>query len=144
MKAFALAISLCFISIQISIAQELISSYHSKNQTEKIILNKIQELPEVKEWFKTTRKSEPDIMINLPDSTRKYYWFQVGLSNLDMFRTSYHLFVDPKTYKIYFLDFLDESGGKLIPLKQWRYWRLKPEFNKPHKWANGELIVLKK
>lgn len=131
------------ISFQKATAQYFASSYKPKNKTEKLIIGKVRALPEVKEWFKTAKASKPDIEINLPDSTRKDYWFQIGISNFDMFRTNYHLFVDPKTLAIYYNDDMDTSGGKLIPLKQWRFWRSKPGFFDIHAWKKGKLVVLK-
>lgn len=143
MKSFLLLFICCTGSFQLASAQDLISSYRPKNKTEKLIIAKVCALPEVKEWFKTAKKSEPDIMISLPGSTQKYYWFQIGLSNLGMFRTNYHLFVDPKTYQIFYLDFFDESGYKPIALGQWRHWRSNPGFFKAHRWKAGKLVVLK-
>ncbi len=128
---------------QSATAQYFVSTYKPQNQTEKLIIAKVRALPEVKEWFKTAKRSDPDIEINLPDSSRKDYWFQIGIGNFDMFRTNYHLFVNPKTLAIYYNDDMDTSGGKLIPLKQWRFWRSKPGFFKIHAWKNGKLVVLK-
>jgi len=130
-------------------AQYFASSYKPKNKTEKLIISKIRALPEIKEWYRVAKKSKPDLIINDPDpsstsSITKYnYSIQVGLSNLDMFRTSYYLYIDPKTFKIYYWDQLDDADDPIITLQQWRYWRKRPEFDKPHKWSNGKLVVLK-
>jgi len=132
-----------FLYGRVAKAQYFASSYKPRNETERMALAKVRALPEVKEWFKTAKRSKPDIEINLPDSTQKYYWFQIGISNFDLFRTSYHLFVDPKTFTIYYNDDMDDSGGKLITVKRWRLWRSKPGFFEIHTWKAGKLVVLK-
>jgi len=124
-------------------AQYFASTYRPKNNTEKTIIAKIKALPEIKEWYKTTKKSDPDLLINIPDSPSENYRIQVGISNLNQFRTSYHLSINPKNLQVYYEDFFDESGDKSITLAQWRHWRSNPGFNKPHKWVNGKLVVLK-
>ncbi|MBS1528632.1 MAG: hypothetical protein JST19_23500 [Bacteroidetes bacterium] len=126
-----------------SYAQDLVSAYKPRNKTEKLIIAKVKALPEIKEWYITAKSSKPDLIINLPNSSERYYSFQVGISNFNMFRTNYYLFVNPKTFTIYYNDDMDESGGKLIPLEKWRYWRSKSGFFKMHKWINGKLVALK-
>lgn len=123
-------------------AQFLVSQYKPKNQTEKTILVKIKALPEIKEWLAAHKKSHADLIFNIPDSPFEDYSIQIGIGE-DMFRTSYWLYINPKTYAIYFNDFFDESGSKAIPLEQWRYWRNKPGFFDLHKWQHGKLIILK-
>ena len=122
-----------------------LASFQTKEQKkqEAIILAKVHALPEVKEWFKTAKKSKPALEIGEPTLQRKFYSIQVGISNMDMFRTSYYLFVDPKTYKIYFWDQLDSANSN-ITLKQWRYWRTKPGWNEMHYYKAGKLVVLGK
>ena len=127
----------------VSSAQFLVSSYKPKNKTEKFILAKVLALPEIKWHLKTNKGEHPDLVFNLPDSLNEYYSVQVGIGD-DMFRTSYYLYIDPKTLAIYYNDFFDESGSKWITLKQWRYWRGKPEFEYDvHTWKHGKLIVVK-
>ena len=144
MKPFGLAILfvLCILT-QNALAQYLVSGYKPKNETEKIIITKIKALPEIREWFETAKKAKPDLLINVPDSPSEDYSVQVGLNNMDTFRTNYYLFINPRTFRIYFLDNLDESLGKSITLKQWRRWRSNPGFRELHKWVNGKLVVLK-
>ena len=125
------------------ISTVLVSSYKPKNETEKLILAKIHALPEIKAHLKINKAMYPDLIFNIPDSPTDYYSIQVGIGD-DMFRTSYYLYINPKTLTIYYSDFFDESGSKLITLKQWRYWRGKPEFEYDlHTWKQGKLIVLK-
>ena len=122
----------------------LTSFQTKKDKTEAIILAKVRALPEVKEWFVTAKKSKPALEIGKPTMERKYYSVQVGISNMDIFRTNYRLFVDPKTYKIYYWDQLDSANSN-ITLQQWRYWRTKPGFNKMHYYNKaGKLVVLGK
>ena len=98
-------IFLLFFKIPVCHAQELASTYKPKNKTEKLVIAKIRELPEVKSFFEAAKKSNPDIMINPPDKTYNYcYAMQIGLNNLDMFRTNYWLLIHPKTFKIYYRD----------------------------------------
>ena len=106
------------------------------------MLTKIYALPEIKEWLAAQKKSKADLIINVPDSTENYT-IQVGLANLGMFRTNYHLSINPKTSTIYYADFSDTSGFKWITLKRWRVWRSKPGFFNMHTWKNGKLVVLK-
>lgn len=67
---------------------------------------------------------------------------QIGIDYGDIFRTHFWLLINQKTFQIYYEDF-DDEGMQTITLQQWRYWRKRPEFNKPHKWVNGKLVVLK-
>lgn len=116
-------------------------SQKGEAKTEAIILHKVRTLPEVKEWFITAKKSKPALLLNEPDKDSKYYSVQVGISNMDMFRTNYYLYVDPKTLEIYFLDtFDDDPATAIITLKQWRYWRTKPGWNDLHYYKNGKLL----
>jgi len=115
----------------------------SKNKTEKQVILKIKNLPEIKEWLSKAKHLNTDILINKPDLTNKYYSFQVGINDLNMFRTNYWLSVDPKSLKVYYVDFMDSSGYKSIPLQQWRHWRNNPGFQKAHFIKDGKLAVLK-
>ena len=134
-----LLIILCFWQ-SISLA----GSFQSKNtKLENLLLAKVHSLPEIKEWFKTAKKSKPELVLNEPNAGSKYYGVQVGISSLGMFRTNYWLYIDPKTYKIYFWDQLDSANSK-ITLQQWRYWRNKLGWNKMHYYKAGKLIVLDK
>ncbi|MDB5157711.1 MAG: hypothetical protein JWR50_2418 [Mucilaginibacter sp.] len=117
-------------------------TYQNKNsKTEQLILEHVHALPEVKEWFITAKRSKPGLILNQPGSRSKYYSVQVGISNNDMFRTNYYLFIDPKNFSIYFWDELD-TASSLITLQQWRHWRNNPGFNKMHKYKNGKLVIL--
>ena len=127
--------------VQISTAQYLGSTYKPKNKKEKLVLAKIYSLPEIKEWLTAHKKSKADLIINVPDSTEDYT-IQVGLDNLGMFRTHYHLSINPKTLAIYYADFMDTSGLKSITLQRWRVWRSEPGFFSMHTWKNGKLVVL--
>ena len=125
-------------------AQGFVSSYKPKNQTEKTVLAKLKELPEIKKHYASRKNPKPDIIIGKPYSQSNYYRFQVGFDYGDRFATNYYLSIDPKTLQVYFDDFSDdESPGKSITLAQWRKWRTNPGFNIPHKWVKGKLVVLK-
>lgn len=142
MNPILLLIFFCLLA-QNTLGQYLVSEYKPKNKTEKIIIAKIKTLPEIKEWYETAKQSDPDLLINIPDSPSEDYSVQVGLNNMGIFRTNYYLFINPRTFRIYFLDNLDESLGKSITLEQWRRWRSDPGFRELHKWVNGKLVVLK-
>lgn len=116
------------------------------NKAEKSALAEISALYEVKNFMRYASKDMPRLMVaGEPDSTRKYYWIKLGISNFDMFRTTHDFFVDPKTKKIYLWDPMDNSGDDLfhlISLQQWRYWRRDPRFQKSHTLKNNKLVVL--
>ena len=118
---------------------------HKNNDTkiEGIVLDKIHALPEVTAFFKEYKKEKPIMMDEEPNPGCKYYFVQVGISNLDQFRSSYSFYVDPKTFKIFYWDTMDDSGTRLITLKQWRYWRHDPRFSEMHTFRHGKLVVLK-
>jgi hypothetical protein len=118
--------------------------YAQNIKTEKAILKKVIALPEFKLFFDTAKKSRPQLMIaGTPDKNRKYYWVKVGLANLEIFRTSFNLYVDPKGFKIYYLDSFTTSGTKLITLEQWRKWRNLPLWQQLHcyKYQEKRLII---
>lgn len=102
----------------------------------------VADLPEVKEWFITAKKSQPALLLQqVPDAQHNYYWISAGISNLDRFRTAYHFYVYPdRGYEVKYNDFND-AGMQTISLKQWRYWSLKPGWRKPHAFKNGKLVV---
>ena len=143
---YRLKIDLLFISffflIQPCLAQDLASAYKPKNKTERLIIAKIRALPEVREFFKYVQKDKPDFIINPPDPTyNNCYAMQVGIDYGDIFRTHFWLLINPKTFQIYYEDF-DDEGVQTITLEKWRYWRKRPEYNKPHKWVKGKLVVV--
>jgi hypothetical protein len=114
-----------------------------KPLTEKMVLAKIRAIPEVRAYLKETKRDEAMLMIaRNPEPGYKYYWIKVGVNNLDMFRTSYDFYVDPKTSKITIWDQLDSAGSN-ISLRKWRYWRNRPGYYDNHYYKNGELIVWK-
>ena len=122
-------------------AQSLASTYKPKNETERLIIAKIRALPEVVDFYKYVKKDKPDFIINPPDSTNNRYAMQVGIDYGDIFRTHFWLSIDPKNFQVYYEDF-DDEGMETITLQQWRYWRNKPEFAKPHRWVKGKLVVV--
>lgn len=128
--------------MQDCLAQDLLSTYKPKTKTEKLVIAKLKALPEIKKHYNYKIKGgRPDILIDPPDTAAKYYRFQVGFSYPDIFRTYYWLSFDPKTLQVYYADF-DDEGMQDITLQQWRYWRKRPEFDKPHKWVKGKLVVV--
>jgi hypothetical protein len=138
----ALLLIFSFFSIHACLTQDLASTYKPKNETEKRIIAKIHALPEVMDFFKYVKKDKPDFIINPPGTTdRNCYAMQVGIDNEDIFRTHFWLLINPKTFQVFYEDF-DDSGMQTITLREWRYWRKRPEFDKPHKWVNGQLVVI--
>jgi len=118
-----------------------------ENKNDKLkehVLALLKKLPEIKSFFKYCPKEyEPALLVNrVPDSTFKYYWISAGIGNLGMFRTTYHFYIDAKTFKFYYLDFLDESGMGILPVEMWRKWRRNPGFHKNHKFRHGKLLVI--
>jgi len=130
-------------TVQTSTSQFLASKYKPANKTERLVIAKIRALPEVRDFFDYVKKDKPDFIINPPDlAFNNRYAMQVDIDYGDIFRTHFWLLIDPKTFQIYYEDF-DDSGMEAITLQEWRYWRKRPEFNKPHKWVNGKLVVVK-
>lgn len=122
--------------------QDLVSTYKPKSNTEKLVINKLKSLPEIRSRHSSSQEAHADIMIDPPDSSNKYYRFQIGFDYRDRFATNYWLSINPKTLQVYYSDF-DDEGVQDITLEKWRYWRKKPEFQKRHKWVKGKLVVLK-
>lgn len=120
------------------------AAYCQSSKSEQVILGKVAALPEVKSFMKNSRASKPEIIMeSTPDKNLKYYWVKVGVSNLDMFRTRYDFYVDPKTFEIYYLDMMVEEGPTHITLKLWRRYNNTKEFNNQmHTYKNGKLVVL--
>jgi len=115
----------------------------AKKQTERLVIAKIRALPEVRDFYNYVQKDKPDFIINPPSSTyNNCYAMQIGIDYGDSFRTHFWLLINPKTFQIYYEDF-DDEGMQTITIQQWRHWRKRPNFNKPHKWVNGKLVVLK-
>jgi len=138
---FLFSISVLF--VKTCVGQDFVSQYKPKTRTEKLVFAKLKSLPEIKKHYNYKIKGgEPDIVINPPDTSQKYYRFQVGFSYPDIFRTYYWLSIDPKTCKVYFWNFLD-TANRDIPLLQWRHWRKNPIFHDNHTWKNGSLIAVK-
>ncbi|MBE9664183.1 hypothetical protein [Mucilaginibacter myungsuensis] len=103
-------------------------------------------MPEVKVFLSTTpASSKPDVVLaGEPGQDTQYYWIKVGISNNDIFRTSFDLYIEPETSQIFYWDQLCTSEGRyLITLQQWRYWRTKPEWIKSHIYKNRKLIAVK-
>jgi hypothetical protein len=124
-------------------AQDSLKIKHPK--THNAVFKTVHALPEVKEFLITAKHSNPVAVINGPNTAWRNYWeVQVGTDNADMLRTNFHLFVDPKTLKVYYLDNYDNGDGldfKLITLQQWRKWRATKAWQKMHKYKNGQLVV---
>ncbi len=138
-----ITLSIFWLLVQTAKGQDYVSSYKPKNKTEKVVLEKLKELPETKEHYASRKNLKPDIIMGKPGLQSKYYRFQIGFDYGERFSTNYYLSINPKTLQVYFDDFSDESGDKSITLSQWRRWRANPGFNKPHKWVNGKLVILK-
>lgn len=114
----------------------LMLCYNANGQStkaERIILAKVGALPEVKSFVNIAKDSNPEIMIaKTPEKGFKFYWVQVGLGNLGRFRTNYDLYVDSKTYEIFYLDRFTDPGEQQLTLNQWRKWRKLPVWQKWH------------
>lgn len=136
-----LTIVIFFLAISVCLAQK----QPKTNRIAKLMMARIRALPEVQEFFRGCPKSyKPALIIEAePDLKSRFYWIKVGMSNFDMFRTNFNFYIDPGTNKIYYWDQLNEMDNPIITLTQWRYWRTKPGFKKPHVYKNGKLIVSK-
>jgi len=118
----------------------------TKSKKGQIILSKVKVVPEVKAFLQTTPKEDKPMLMIETDPDFKYYKVKLGISNKGMFRTTETFCVDPKTFEVYYWDvFADDisfSNLAIITLKDWRYWRTKPEWVKPHTWKAGKLVAL--
>lgn len=123
--------------------QVFLSSFKPRKKKDKEVIAKLRSLPEVKDLYAQPpgKDFRSDILFDSPDSEHPRYQFQVGTDHKDRFSTNYYLSIDPKTLQVYYEDF-DDMGEQDITLKQWRSWRNKPEFNKPHTWVNGKLVIV--
>ena len=137
--ALTLLILLCLAR---SNAQIPVIDENKNDKVEQRVLSKVKNLSEVRAFFKDCQKeNKPSLLVNrVPDSTFKYYWIAIGISNFDQFRASYHLYINPKTSQVYYLDFMDRTGNGLVPLRQWRRLRNDPKFHDLHKIRNGRLV----
>ena len=112
--------------------------------SKKQILTKVLAVKEVKVFYKLARKHQPTIVYNGgPHPGLNYYWAQVGYGDDDMMRTIFHFYVAPKTLKVFYVDLATAQGSEgILTLKQWRYLRTTPGWNKPHYYKAGKLVVL--
>jgi len=143
-------ILLCKLFLLVAIGNGIAKPHFYQTQPKKaneVILAKVKALPEVNRFMETAKSSKPELLIGRePDAHFKYYWVKVGLTNLDMFRTTFDFCVDPKTYKVNYWDLLDKNQS-MITLAQWRNLRTSPGFSKPHSYKKdkkGKLILVSK
>jgi hypothetical protein len=119
--------------------------YSQNSNLEEKAMAKVRQLEEVKSFMATAKANNPTLLIGTsPENPFKYYWIQVGLNNQEQIRTAYHLYVDPKTLKVFYVDFMVSDGKKgmeIITLAQWRHFRQYPAFNKMHYYRNGKIIA---
>jgi hypothetical protein len=119
------------------------AAYSQHNKAGDVILDKVAALPEVKSFIKIAKAPKPMLMIaGEPTKDSKYYCVKAGISNMDIFRTSYNFYVDPKTLKVFYKDIMVDEGDDILSLQQWRHWRTTQGFNQIHLYKNGKLIVL--
>lgn len=108
---------------------------------ERKVLSRLNRLHEVSGFLKKYKQEKAMLLVQrTPDSTFKYYWVSLGHISADIFRTAIHFYVNPKTFQIYYWDFMDWTGSGLVPLRQWRRLRNDPRFNELHKIKAGKLI----
>src|SRR5580698_7076906 len=89
-------------SIKFCAAQDFASTYKPRNNNEKVIIGKIRNLPEVKDFYNYVKKDNPDFIINPPVPTyNNCYAMQVGIDYGDIFRTNFWLLINPHTFQIY-------------------------------------------
>lgn len=113
------------------------------NKIEQLVLSRIKALPEVKLYLQKNLAENAALMVSRqPDADFKYYWIKLGIGNLDMFRTADDFYVDPKTFEIYYVDMMNNSGMKAIPLQLWRRWRSDTRFWKIHTFKKGKIILI--
>ena len=111
------------------------------DKVEERILALVKKMREVNAYLKAHKKDNAMLLVERrPEADFKYYYISVGLGNLGMYRATTHFCINPKTFQVYYVDFMDWTGNGLVPLQQWRRLRNNPEFQSLHKIRNGRLI----
>ncbi len=84
----------------------------------------IRDLPEIVAYRQRVQAAFPDVKTHTgsfisaePDSSFKYYWVKVGLSDAIRFTTEYNFYVDTTDMSVSYYDTMTDS---VIPLEQWR------------------------
>jgi len=86
---------------------------------DKVIFEKIKELPELKKLSGKKYNGNISILIvQRPDNKFKYYWVQVGIIHPDRFEPIYNFYVKNPTLIIYYYD---TSTDSIITLNRWRH-----------------------
>ncbi len=148
MKSHFIAfIILCLISVKISAQQKHVKN--SKEKTEDLVMKKVSEVPEVKEFLAANRPSAQShrglLVDDEPNGKLKYYVVKMGYDDY-MFRTVCRFCVDPHTMKVYYWDVMADDVGfsysAIIPLEKWRKLRKTVAWQKPHTYKAGNLVAL--
>ncbi|OCX54606.1 hypothetical protein BEL04_10265 [Mucilaginibacter sp. PPCGB 2223] len=125
------------------------SAQKPKEKIEALVLAKVKQVPEVKQFFRTAAGQRPDLMMDRrPDGDFMYYEVKMGLTGGDIFRTAERFCVDPRTMKVYYWDVMADdmafSSSAIITLEQWRKLRKTAAWQKPHTYKAGKLVALTK
>ncbi|MBE9586749.1 hypothetical protein IM792_20030 [Mucilaginibacter sp. JRF] len=112
-----------------------------KRNREREARNKIEQLPEVKDFLRKTPKEyrpivEPD---GGPTKGDNYYRYSLMTVDDGWIRTSMTFYVEARTMQIYFWDY-NGYDRELVTLKEWRYWRTKPVWEQLHHFVNGKMV----
>jgi hypothetical protein len=149
MKASSLTlfpiVIIIYFGVKITNAQN--TSHKTKQaKIEDLILSKINKLPEVKQYLRKNEAEKAALLLaRSPDSSFKYFWIELGVSNFDVFRTADNFYVASDTFRVFYLDMMDDSddpANGLLTLKQWRRWRSDPRFWKMHVFKGGKITLV--
>ncbi|PTQ95605.1 hypothetical protein C8P68_105110 [Mucilaginibacter yixingensis] len=135
MKSTFTTLVFCFLSLLISAQQKSVN----KNKGD-IALDMVGKLPEVKKFVRQY-KDGALLLYKKPDSDFHFYWIKMGNNKVDMFATLENFYVEPKTYKVFYVDVFADFNP--ITLAQWRKWRNSPNFHELHTYKRGRLILQK-
>jgi hypothetical protein len=126
-----------------------ISQQNKKDKVIDYVLDQVSGLPEVKAYFREhgNLKAKAAVLLYQDiDANSSRYWVKVGINRPDIFVTTYNFFVDPKTFKIYYFDTMDDSDdpdNAILTLRQWRKWRSDSRFKELHIFRKGSIILVK-
>jgi len=143
---FIVLIALSLLNTKISAQQKHVES--NKDKMADLVLDKVSEVPEVKEFLRSGKHSERKHVLMIdsePHTSFKYYEVKMGYDG-DMFITLERFCVNPKTLKVYYWDVMADDAGfsnsAIISLTQWRKLRETALWNKPHTYNSGKLVAL--
>jgi len=139
---FIATIIWCILTINVSAQQK--HQVTAKEKLEDLLLKKVEEVPEVKEFLEQGNHHQL-IIDDDPHKGFKYYVVKMGYGG-DMFMTLERFCVNPKTLEVYYWDVMADDAGfsysAIISLTKWRKLRKTALWHKPHTYKAEKLVAL--